>query len=224
MATCGFFGKLPSRGDFLDRLLPHRLVSRLDDWLQDSLLLCEEAEADWKPAFRASPCWHFATGLVGDPAGLAGVLIPSRDRVGRDFPLLLAHPLSAAPGLAFPTDWAEAYRRLAALAREAVDTPLQPDDLAARLDGIPSPPAPRGGAIPAMQPGLRLNLRGRNLTRTLTAFPQRSGLHTGGLWWHHGSTGQAPCVLVSAGLPPPQAARFFWSGDWQETPWRPIGN
>jgi len=224
MSICGFFGKLPSRGDFLSRQLPQRLVQRLDDWLQDSLQYCIDADPDWETAFRDSPCWHFALGLGSEPGGLAGVMLPSRDRVGRDFPLILATPLATAPGLAFPMDWAEGYRQLTLLAHEAVDTPLEPDPLAERLAMLPAPPAIRGGAIPAMQPGLRLNLQGNNLSRTLAAFPHSSNLTSGSLWWHHGSAAQPPCVLVSAGLPPAQAAHSLWSGDWRDAPWRPIGH
>lgn len=223
MSLPGFFGKLPSRGDFVDRRLPHRLVQRLDDWIQESLALCMESDEDWEDAFHDSPCWRFTTGLGGDPPGLAGVILPSQDRVGRSFPLVLALPLTAPPGLGFPEDWGAAYQTLAALARETLDSALEPDDLLDRLARLPTAPQPRGGVIPAMQPGIRLNLQGGNLVRTLAAFPRTSNLSTGGLWWHHGHGDHSPCVLVSAGLPSPRAARHLWSDDWRDAPWRPIG-
>jgi type VI secretion system protein ImpM len=88
MASYGFFGKLPARGDFVSAGLPRSFVGAWDAWLQGVLPTVLRSLADgWNDA----PVWrfHLRPGLCGaDP--VLGVLLPSRDRVGRCFPLTIA--------------------------------------------------------------------------------------------------------------------------------------
>ena len=91
----GFFGKLPTHGDFIATGIGHALQRELDDWLQSGLRTCEERlGSHWRDAFHAMPPWRFIVerGLWG-PATIAGVLLPSTDRVGRSFPLVIAAQL-----------------------------------------------------------------------------------------------------------------------------------
>ncbi|OHV18801.1 type VI secretion system-associated protein TagF [Rhizobium sp. RMa-01] len=91
----GFFGKLPSHGDFVSMGLGHNLQSALDAWLQAGLqAVRQELGEDWERRFRTMPAWRFIVerGLWG-PATIAGVLLPSLDRVGRSFPLVIAAQL-----------------------------------------------------------------------------------------------------------------------------------
>lgn len=104
----GWYGKLPSRGDFVGRGLPRPLLRDWDDWLQRAMaaagqrvgaaLLDERllAMAPWQCLVLTPqaqpPAWH-------------GVVTASADRVGRVFPLLVAEPCDAArlDGLALAT-------------------------------------------------------------------------------------------------------------------------
>ncbi|MDC9813496.1 MULTISPECIES: type VI secretion system-associated protein TagF [Rhizobium] len=91
----GFFGKLPSHGDFVSMGLGRNLQSALDAWLQAGLQAAQqELGGDWERRFRFMPAWRFIVerGLWG-PATVAGVLLPSLDRVGRSFPLVIAAQL-----------------------------------------------------------------------------------------------------------------------------------
>lgn len=88
----GFYGKLPSHGDFVSRRLPRQFVELWDSWLQGGLSASrEQLGADWLDSYLVSPIWQFtlAPGLCGADAW-AGVMMPSVDRVGRYFPLTLA--------------------------------------------------------------------------------------------------------------------------------------
>ena len=90
-AAPGFFGKVRSHGDFVARRLPPLVASRWDVWLQACMLASSDAlAAAWLPAYLNSPIWRFALpcGVVGS-AAWAGLLMPSVDRVGRHFPLML---------------------------------------------------------------------------------------------------------------------------------------
>lgn len=117
----GFFGKLPSTGDFVSRGLPTAFTAVWDRWLARHL--AARLQADAQPL-----CFHRA-----GPPPVSGVVLPSRDRAGRRFPLTLA-----APGRADP----EALIALAELGTQAIAQGLPPDDLAARLAAQPLRPHP----------------------------------------------------------------------------------
>ncbi len=88
----GFFGKLPSRGDFVQANLPTDFVSAWDDWLQQILVSSQASLADaWLDCYLAMPIWHFAlsAGVCG-AAPIAGIMLTSVDAAGRYFPMTLA--------------------------------------------------------------------------------------------------------------------------------------
>jgi len=88
----GFFGKIPSQGDFVTRRLPWEFTSAWDDWLQQGMHASRVALGErWLELYLSAPIWRFqlAPGLCG-PLGWRGVFFASVDRVGRYFPLTLA--------------------------------------------------------------------------------------------------------------------------------------
>ena len=91
----GFFGKLPSHGDFLRRQVSDAFVGVWDGWLQECLAASRAELGDrWLDVYLTSPVWRFAcaAGTCG-PAPVVGVMVPSVDRVGRYFPLTLVAEL-----------------------------------------------------------------------------------------------------------------------------------
>lgn len=114
----GWFGKLPSLGDFASRRLPPDFLDGWDGWLARELGQWQAAApAQWRDAYLHGPSWRFVlgAGALPGPAGRslwAGTLMPSVDRVGRYFPFTLAMPLQRPPA-----DTAEAGLLLAALHR-----------------------------------------------------------------------------------------------------------
>ena len=102
MAGGGFYGKLPSEGDFVTRRLPWEFTSVWDDWLQQGMQASREAlGARWLELYLSAPIWRFqfAPGVCG-PVGWRGLFFASVDRVGRYFPLTLAFPDTGATALA----------------------------------------------------------------------------------------------------------------------------
>ncbi|MFT8247010.1 type VI secretion system-associated protein TagF [Roseomonas sp. BN140053] len=133
-AVTGFFGKMPAHGDFVRRNLPASFVGPWDEWLQSGIAAArEELGENWAAAWEGAPAWRFAlpAGACG-PEPVAGLLLPSRDTVGRLFPLTLAAvPAAVQPG----ETW---FAALEALAREARAGGMDADRLAEAL------PAPEG--------------------------------------------------------------------------------
>lgn len=90
----GLTGKLPAHGDFIRRgTLPGSFMKPWDAWLEQGLTTARAAIGTerWDTTWDAAPAWRFAlpAGRCG-PDAVAGVLLPSRDAVGRRFPLTLA--------------------------------------------------------------------------------------------------------------------------------------
>ncbi|MEM9247623.1 MAG: type VI secretion system-associated protein TagF [Pseudomonadota bacterium] len=102
-AVFGVFGKIPTLGDFLRVGLPVSFVTRWDEWLQQELSRAREAlGAGWNDAYLSAPIWRFTLpGGACGPKPVSGVVLPSVDRVGRQYPLTLAVVHSAPePALA----------------------------------------------------------------------------------------------------------------------------
>jgi len=91
-AIVGFYGKLPVVGDFVSRRLPNEFITPWDSWLQSAIAASrEELGDDWLDSYLTSPIWRFllSPGLCGSQA-VAGIIMPSVDKVGRYFPLTVA--------------------------------------------------------------------------------------------------------------------------------------
>jgi type VI secretion system protein ImpM len=92
----GWFGKLPTSGDFVTRRVHPSFIEPWDAWLNAMLAGSRERlGASWKETFLSAPAWRFvlAPGVIG-PDGWAGLIVPSVDSVGRYFPLTVVSQLT----------------------------------------------------------------------------------------------------------------------------------
>jgi type VI secretion system protein ImpM len=98
----GLFGKIPRNGDFIRRRLPDTFVGPWDIWLRDSMAAAhDELGPEFAELFTFASTWFYRLpdGSCG-PTAAAGALLPSRDSVGRLFPLTIVKLLpngSSAP-------------------------------------------------------------------------------------------------------------------------------
>lgn len=194
----GYFGKIPAHGDFVSRGLPPSLLEAWDTWLQQCMLESQRQLGEqWLTHYLTSPVWRFAIspGILG-PEGLGGVMMPSVDRVGRYFPLMVA--ATGAPPL---LDWFQKqgawYDEIEEMARASLDPAFRLE----QFDTVPDPVAPADAACDpaAMELGRRLPLRG-DAAQRIAAMALRG--HS--LWWTDGSPDADGSMLVCAGLPGPQ--------------------
>lgn len=134
--VAGFFGKLPTTGDFVWRGLPDAFRKHWDFWITRHVAPFQRHNHTFPPSGL-----RFLL-----PSGgrlVAGVIQPSHDSADRRFPLTL---LLIADGDLSPAEvdaWCDAAVALARLA-------LLPDDLWQALDAIPSP-RPSGAAAGPMR-------------------------------------------------------------------------
>lgn len=83
-----YFGKIPSRGDFVKAADNTALISILDDWLAQTMELLS-ADPRWKILYDAVPPMHFSFIGPRRKHAIAGHLVASCDQSQRRFPFLL---------------------------------------------------------------------------------------------------------------------------------------
>lgn len=84
-----YFGKLPSRGDFVRGGQHRGLIDTLDRWLTQAMELLS-SDVRWKETYDGTPPLNFAFLGPGSRLALAGHLVASADSSGRRFPFLVA--------------------------------------------------------------------------------------------------------------------------------------
>lgn len=91
----GWYGKLPSAGDFVSRRMPYALQQFWDRWCAAGVETLKERNpvSGWG-LWGNTPKWAFILPTQpGLPIAQLGILAPSCDRVGRNYPLLITTPL-----------------------------------------------------------------------------------------------------------------------------------
>lgn len=85
----GFFGKIPSAGDFISRDIPHHYLRHIDDWVSEGMFSLSIERETWLDVYLTAPVWNFVISpeVWGDEF-LYGALMPSVDSVGRYFPFV----------------------------------------------------------------------------------------------------------------------------------------
>ncbi|HWW08148.1 type VI secretion system-associated protein TagF [Collimonas sp.] len=123
LANIGYFGKIPSRGDFIKATDNVPLVSILDEWLAQAMDLLS-AEPRWKIAYDAVSPLHFAFIGPRSRRAIAGHLIASNDQANRRFPFLAVSTMEIDEPQDFtaksPMAFARLWNRLEAQASEVV--------------------------------------------------------------------------------------------------------
>lgn len=184
VADCGFYGKVPARGDFVRSGLTGSFVAAWDGWAQAVLAGSRKIMGEaWIPAWLEAPVWRFALpgGLCG-PETVAGLFLPSVDRVGRFFPLCFACLASGAAASAVAEQAGTWLCGAEAAGRAALAEDLTPEAMVVRL-ALFSDVAPSDALPP------------------LPATPVDWGL-----WWTAGSPRVPPSALALPDLP--DAGRF----------------
>ncbi len=230
--SLGFHGKLPLRGDFVQRRVAGDFLAAWDPWLERCVHRSREVLGnDWLKAYLTSPMWRFVTS-AGVCGGLpcTGVLMPSVDAVGRYYPLTLVQALPDGCSLlslaAEQGAWFEAVEELALRALA--------DDPAFDLDGFdqslralgrrlqPRTADPDSRLLAPVAGPLRFRLDSlADLMPALLAAQQGMLERQGGFsaWWTEGSERIAPCLFLHERLPEPDQFAAMIDGEWRRHGW-----
>lgn len=203
----GYYGKLPSRGDFLTHRLAAAFVTAWDDWLQASLVASKAALGEgWLDAYLSAPLWRFLlpAGVAG-PNAMIGMMMPSVDRAGRYFPLTLAATLPGEPALGRCFACSSWFARLEKAALHALDDGVALEEFEAGVAALAAPPADPAPAAADWAAGATRVVLARDELDPMAPFAAfaAGSIHDGRcVFWTLGSPRVAPAVLLLGGLPP----------------------
>ena len=220
--AAGWYGKLAPLGDFAQRRLPAEFVQRTDAWLSSAMSASRDQLGErWLDVYLTAPVLRFAwaPGVV-DTQWWFGLLMPSCDKVGRYFPLLIAHQRTRPPLDRIALDHLEAwFDHLAAAATHTLGESASVDAFEQALHD--APPWPTPGTMPALT--VRPTANGQRYQLGPWVTPHR-WLHALGvaelharfagcsLWWRQGEAGQGASASVMQGLPDPATFADMLSG------------
>ena len=239
----GFYGKLPTHGDFLRRRVSDAFVEPWDAWLQSCIAASRDALEDrWLDVYLTSPAWRFvcAAGACGANP-VAGIIVPSVDRVGRYFPLTVVVELQPSVSLvSLPHEAREFFDNAERLILDALSA-QQPDfdafdaSVGRLTDYLPLRP-PRQEVIlePAPRAGLDGGADARwqfpigSASRVSVALQQllehklAQAYQPLVLWWTEGSSLVEPSCVIQQGLPAPESFASLLDGSWSDRQWRSV--
>lgn len=211
MIEVGFYGKLPTYGDFIQKRLPTDFINPWHEWLQSGMMACRERDQEgWMSYYLNCPAWNFvlASGICGQQP-VAGVTIPSVDRVGRYFNFTMASilPSEVNPPV-FASTQSQWLEGLENLALSVLEEDLDQDGIerlinesAAELNWNPdsrsvfSSGEDYARVIPDNASSTSEMLSGM-LHQMISREHERYGL-----WWHHGSSQVGAQLLSCANMP-----------------------
>ena len=236
----GLYGKLPTHGDFLRRRVTDDFVDTWDPWLQHCVANSRAVLGEpWLDIYLTSPVWRFAlTPNMCGAAAVAGLLVPSVDRVGRYFPLTLVWPTppelsTLEVALRFRRGFERAERllldTLAAEQFEFADFDRRVMELAPYLEESNPEGALRmtreSADLPMLATGRPRCIPLRDAAALEAPALQLFGSHLDasfgalGLWWTDGSAAVAPSWLLTRGLPDPANYSAMLDGAWVAAGW-----
>lgn len=207
MAAPGIYGKHPGFGDFIAAGLPVLAESHLVPWVTDCLAETREWLGEsWEPVWdSALPIRFWIGGAIWGGPHLRGVARPSRDKVGRRFPLIaVAETAGSSPMV--QSD--QRFYRLAEAELNADVTSAA--DLCSRLAARIG--AAEGGGVDAAMaatfwaanPALDV----ADLLGQLDAIDRVRAVGARSYWWTAAGEGYSSAVLACDGLP--RAGELAW--------------
>ena len=128
----GYFGKIPTRGDFVKGNDNPALIKVLDDWLAQAMDLMS-ADARWKLNYDAVEPLHFA--FIGPRRrhAVAGHIVASSDQSSRRFPFLMMSSMEVIEPCAFVQDAPLILSRLWNRLESLTTSVLRAEDASAAL-------------------------------------------------------------------------------------------
>ncbi|HEI3539061.1 TPA: type VI secretion system-associated protein TagF [Escherichia coli] len=196
----GWYGKLPSAGDFLRRRFPEALQRQWSHWFQAGLLnwqKMDEQRGRGNRQFARAPVWNFVVPPMLDSQQVQmGCLMPGGDSVGRQYPLVAMVAFSPAgwtqQHLALAGDW---YQKLGGVLHHAMRNAFSAGQLDQALLTIPSPSLPAREESPDVpgDPETQATLSWRQVVECFDMRRQTS------FWWTNRSDGYPLYTHVHSG-------------------------
>lgn len=199
----GWYGKLPSAGDFLQRRFPEVLLRQWSHWFQVGLHAWQqegELNQEVTRQFSRAPVWNFVVPPILDSQFIqVGCLLPARDSVGRQYPVCALCRFTEAEWspqrLSMSGEW---FNVLGRTLLHGVRAHYTAEQLDQALTAIPAPPDPaserRSDILDIIGYGDNINTLGWQQVADSFA-PQR---HTS-FWWTNQADGYPLYTHIHSG-------------------------
>ncbi|MBM7068839.1 type VI secretion system-associated protein TagF [Actibacterium sp. 188UL27-1] len=202
----GLFGKLPANGDFVSRALPAAVLQPWESWLNRVTSGARHHLGErWDDIYAAAPVWRFWLGELLFGQSVAGAIVPSVDKVGRQFPLCLILCDAGGDHPAPPVVDAGNERWYARL--DAALLELRSDGFDGNIDGLLSQlPLPAGSPQPLVedkrQAFFAYGEEGlAHLLRDVGTHDHQLAAASRSYWWTAGNTRVGPALLAMNDMP-----------------------
>lgn len=220
ISNCGYYGKLPIRGDFIQRNLTEEFVTLWDNWLQNVINASQQSLGDqWLDNYLISPIWRFFIYLDSGNQ-YAGIMLPSVDKVGRYFPYTI---VSTVPRdekllnfLSANKTWFEQAEELAI---RALDEQLDFDELNQAIDNLAI--IDPGDSLPGIKQNSRAYLLELSEEQSLDAAISRVQARLSSpanqmtsYWWKDLIEDEPGKLLSCLGLPDENVYVAMLDGQW----------
>lgn len=229
--VCGMFGKIPQQADFVNLHIAEPIAQAWHRWVANSISVSREQLGEqWLDYYLTSPVWHFviAPGALA-PSGIAGVMIPSVDSIGRYFPLFvgaMGH-FNFWQAAATAQQW---FGPIETYALNVLEETLDYPSLVVQLEQISLPNfysycsyqsqlvakelTPTLGVSVAESPDAA------DLSQRLFNLLIQQHYARPCLWWTKGSDHIAACMRISDGIPDAGQFAALLDGQWQQWGWQ----
>ncbi len=227
--SCGLYGKLPMKRDFISVSAPQAFLQQWEPWIQGGIAASRIAlGAGWQDVFLHAPIWRFWLGaeICGRPA--MGSFMPSVDGVGRFFPLTAFACGEAGSAFPAPQDDPQAawFSEVEAMLLDALDEDAAYDRVLETLGSLPSPttidpPSGEAAIRDLFSATLVTADTADSLTSafaTLLADRERRHSAAGCFFWTIGGKDFPPAASFCAGLPDPNILTTFLCGQFSSPP------
>jgi|GEM_PF-995174 type VI secretion system protein ImpM len=238
----GCFGKIRNCGDFISRHVPCAIEQIFTEWLEAGLVETKERfQQQWLDYFLTSPVWNFVIDEPDSEQVIVGTMMPSMDKVGRYYPLIVLQTISQDCGLNVSLleevetlmlstldKGVEQEQFVQALDQMNANNELDDDSKDQRQECIPisqlravcANSTPRAAeTVVRLWPEQDSGISAAKETPKLYRHESETSGNPSSIWWTKGSENMGPTGLLCQGFPPIAGIHATLDGDWLGSGW-----
>lgn len=231
----GYYGKVSTHGDFVNRSLPASFIDPWDAWLQEAIITShQQLGEDWLNCYLTGPIYRFvlAPGICGENSWM-GIMMPSVDRVGRYYPMTIAamnrSNINPFVLLQQEESW---FTNVEILALSSLADNFSLEQFNHDLNVLkpkgcidncgslaPSEQTSKQSSHLAWQQTMEANQTISSLLPNFVDNLLKEYCFAYSLWWTQGAERIEPSILISEGLPPFNGVAAMFDGNWEKWGW-----
>ena len=216
----GYYGKLPLRGDFIQRNVDSEFIQLWDVWLQNVITNSREILGEqWLNYYLVSPIWRFYLPMQ-DNSAYCGVMLPSVDKVGRYFPFVIVTQVDKIiPAQTYIVNNEHWFNEAEQLALNALDESIDFEQLNLNIDSLNQSQNLIANDNDTQAQNYRIPLRNNisineGFSQLNLVLPQKVSNQTN-FWWTAGNEHIEGNLFCSNQMPDDNVYTAMLDGQWQ---------